>query len=171
MKVENITEIDEVDWYGWTALHVATHFGNLDFVKFLLEKEANIKAKASDKYTPIEISVRNCDFEVTKYFIEEKGELLPILGWEEFGSFSPIPLCDKLYNYFYKKGNSEEILTQIESFVKAHGEKGVFNFEKGTFSTHPLFPFHGNNNSIDIEAQNNSTLVIGDDTSSDNANV
>jgi len=42
---------DPVDDYGWTPLHAAVHWGNMDAVKLLVEKGANVNASTLNRET------------------------------------------------------------------------------------------------------------------------
>lgn len=53
---ENPTLVDSVDDRGSTPLHSACHGGNLDVVKFLLEKGANIEAVNAGGFTPLQLA-------------------------------------------------------------------------------------------------------------------
>jgi Ankyrin repeats (3 copies) len=77
LQTEEGIDINEQDWDGWTALHIATMVGNLDMVRFLCEERlANPKIKTRYQETSIDFAVGFRDIDITKYFLEI-GEKMP----------------------------------------------------------------------------------------------
>jgi len=50
------TDLDAVDEYGYTALHLACDRGNIDMVRLLLKKGADHRVKDPDNLSPIELA-------------------------------------------------------------------------------------------------------------------
>jgi len=50
------TDLDAVDEYGYTALHLACDRGNIDMVRLLLKKGADHSIKDPDDFSPIELA-------------------------------------------------------------------------------------------------------------------
>jgi ankyrin repeat protein len=59
------------DKYGKTPLHWAAGYGNLDVVKYLVEKGADAKAAANDGNTPLHWAAGYGNLDVVKYLVEK----------------------------------------------------------------------------------------------------
>ncbi|VVC30942.1 Ankyrin repeat-containing domain,Ankyrin repeat [Cinara cedri] len=59
---------------GWTPLHSAAYFGQLDIVKFLINtRGADFNAKTDQGWTPLLLAVQKGNLDVVKYLVDEKG--------------------------------------------------------------------------------------------------
>lgn len=63
------------DLNGFQPLHVACEFGNLDIVKFLLEKDADINCKNKSNSTPLHIALVFHQTEIAQYLIESGADI------------------------------------------------------------------------------------------------
>lgn len=72
--------VNSVDNSGETALHIASKNQNMEIIKFLLGKGANIQAKTTDKRTPLHYATASekCSIEVVEYLIS-KGAKMEVL--------------------------------------------------------------------------------------------
>jgi ankyrin repeat protein len=55
---------------GKTPLHIASHGGKFEVVKYLKSIGADIKAKDNDGYTPLRLDVKNRRYEVADLLAE-----------------------------------------------------------------------------------------------------
>lgn len=53
---KDASDINSVDEYGYTPLHLAADRGHADIVSLLLEYRANVSAKDEDEYTPADLA-------------------------------------------------------------------------------------------------------------------
>lgn len=65
----------EVNKHGWAPLHYAAAVGNCDIMKLLLEKSAYIDAESPNKTTPIMMAARSGQTDAVKLLIEEGADL------------------------------------------------------------------------------------------------
>lgn len=76
-KVQEYLEKGEIDYKnqnGWTALHYASNrtVDDLEFVRFLVDKNADINSRNSDNNKPLHIAARNGHENIVKFFLDEK---------------------------------------------------------------------------------------------------
>jgi ankyrin repeat protein len=62
---------------GWSALHLASHYGRLEVVVFLLENGADIDAKAQNSIgnTPLMSAVAGGRIEIVRFLLDEGADL------------------------------------------------------------------------------------------------
>ena len=53
--IENGADIDCYDVFHWTPLHLAIRLGNIDIIKLLLKRKANIEARNEKEQTPLDL--------------------------------------------------------------------------------------------------------------------
>ncbi|TFL06716.1 ankyrin repeat-containing domain protein [Pterulicium gracile] len=53
---KDASDINSVDEYGYTPLHLAADRGHADIVRLLLDYRANVSAKDEDDYTPLDLA-------------------------------------------------------------------------------------------------------------------
>ena len=80
MLLKTKCRVNMADRYGWTALHIAALHNDIDFVKTLLFKGANINAKESNSYTPLALARKTQAKEVC-YYLRKHGA-------KEFNNFA-----------------------------------------------------------------------------------
>ena len=68
-------DINEQNVYGWTVLHVASMYGHLETVKYLVEKGANINEKHKYGWTALHFASRNGHLETVKYLVGKDADL------------------------------------------------------------------------------------------------
>ncbi|MEP6847930.1 MAG: ankyrin repeat domain-containing protein [Acidobacteriota bacterium] len=72
-------DINQKDSEGRTALHIAVEHGNLDIVRFLLDKKAKVNAKDNDMLTPIwmltEVGDEETKLEILKLLMRHGGDI------------------------------------------------------------------------------------------------
>jgi ankyrin repeat protein len=56
-------------------LHHACKSGNRDVVKYLIEKGADVKAKAWDNSTPLHIACESGNLDLVKYLVEHGADV------------------------------------------------------------------------------------------------
>lgn len=61
--------VNEIVGLGEAPLHIAAGWGNLDMIKYLIEKKAQVNKKNSQGETPLHGAARNGRLEVVKYLI------------------------------------------------------------------------------------------------------
>ncbi|MHB9146875.1 MAG: ankyrin repeat domain-containing protein [Candidatus Amoebophilus sp.] len=87
-------------------LHKAYEVGNLEAVKYLLEKGADIQAKDIHRRTPLHCACEKGDLELVKYLLLEKGA--NIHATDEEGGTPLLCACDKghleVVKYLVEKG-------------------------------------------------------------------
>lgn len=91
--------------YGITPLHMAATSGsNLEVVKFLLEKGANIESKQLDRKTPLHVAVESGDFDLVKLLLERGANI------ESNADGTPLHNCYnlKIANLLLEKGANIE---------------------------------------------------------------
>ena len=92
--------------YGITPLHVAaTRGSNLEVVKFLLEKGADIESKQlDDRKTPLHVAVKSGDFDLVKLLLERGANI------ESNADGTPLHYCYnlKIANLLLEKGANIE---------------------------------------------------------------
>ena len=69
-------DLETKDYYGRTALHVAAYQGNTRFLKYLLEKSANVNAVDNEGRTPIFSGAYDGNFKTVKLLCECAANLL-----------------------------------------------------------------------------------------------
>ena len=87
------------------SLHKACYVGNLEAVKYLVEKGADIHAKDKDSKTPLHCTCQKGDLEVVKYLVEKGAD---INAKSNFDNTPLIYACQKghlkLVKYLVEKG-------------------------------------------------------------------
>ena len=75
--------IDIVNWRGETVLHQAAYHGNIEVVKILIEKGANINAKNMVNVTPLHFAALNHHFDIIEFLIKSNADISakPDSGW------------------------------------------------------------------------------------------
>lgn len=66
-KVESLDDINALDEQGWTLLHWAAGKGNVHFMRFLLEKGADVFRLGRDNRTPYLVALAAGRLEAVKY--------------------------------------------------------------------------------------------------------
>jgi len=80
-KTWHLTEEKKVDVnhkyneYGITPLHLAVKTGNMDIVKYLVKKGANVNAQLRDKVTPLHWACCKGHHEIVAYLISKGAEI------------------------------------------------------------------------------------------------
>ncbi|GFY68105.1 ankyrin-3 [Trichonephila inaurata madagascariensis] len=70
LLIKNNTNIDFVDAYGCTTLHLGALNGNLDFVKYCLQNGCSVDARNSSGLTALHLAVQGNHQEVVSYLID-----------------------------------------------------------------------------------------------------
>jgi len=78
-------DVKMVDQYGWTLLHVAAQFDNVDVVKSLISKGAYINVKADSGRTPLDIAKEKGNTAVFQYLLSVDA----VPGDSSSATFSP----------------------------------------------------------------------------------
>lgn len=68
-KNKNIEEIEPST--GYRAIHYASFYGNLDIVKILYERFANLDCTTNSGKTPLHIAVLNSKYEIVEYLYDK----------------------------------------------------------------------------------------------------
>jgi len=68
-------KVDAVDQNAWTALHVATSKGNLEFIKLLLDTGAQLNNQTAGGECPVLIASNNGFLDCVNFFISKKADL------------------------------------------------------------------------------------------------
>jgi len=73
---------------GWTALHLASHFGHVDAVRFLLQSGARVRARSTNPLAnePIHAALAGRNLEVTRALLDAGADPNAI----EHGGFAPL---------------------------------------------------------------------------------
>ena len=73
-------DIDIQDSNGWTALHHACQYGDIEIVKIIVKSGANINKFSNTGYYPIHIAALNDNDDIIEYLVkdlkDENGEAL-----------------------------------------------------------------------------------------------
>lgn len=77
-------DINQVDLMGNTMIHYLTNLGNLNEIKYLRSKNANISIKDIHGKEPIIYALSKGKFNILKYFIEEEIDLYIIINNDIF---------------------------------------------------------------------------------------
>ena len=68
--------VNESDVADQTALHIATYNGQIDVVKYLVHKKANLNRQTRDnKDTPLHIAVHNNNTEVARLLLNNGADI------------------------------------------------------------------------------------------------
>ena len=97
---------------SWTLLREATHKGQIEIVKILLENHANINDSTSTGRTPLHLACQEGHIEVVKTFLEN-GADLHLLTNEKAGldkNKTPLMIA--------KERNDHQIVSLIEEFER-----------------------------------------------------
>ena len=92
----NVTDIEEYDYYGYTALFYAVSRGDPDIIILLLDNGANIEARDQrEKKTPLMCAVIKGDIDIIRLLIEKGADLEACdkEGWSVFDHALECPLC------------------------------------------------------------------------------
>jgi ankyrin repeat protein len=99
--------VNSVDNTGATALHIVSKNQNMELIKFLLGKGANIQAKASDKRMPLHYATSSdkCSVEVVEYLIK-KGAKMDALDLNDEAPIEGAIINGRMdvFNVFIEKG-------------------------------------------------------------------
>lgn len=60
---------------GWSAIHYAATNGNLDIVKFLIDKKADVDAESPNGTTPLMMACKYGHIQVVKYLLDHDADL------------------------------------------------------------------------------------------------
>ncbi|XVN40957.1 MAG: ankyrin repeat domain-containing protein [Rickettsia endosymbiont of Argas persicus] len=185
LETEKISNINEPNNDGLTALHIASLQGKLEIVKFLVEeKNADIHIKTPEKefyyQTPelisrlikgnssiIDFSVEDLDSNMTKYFLElglEMPQVITIFIGVKTGE----EFCKQLCDYFEEKVEQNPTDINFDSILKQ-----VKNAQKN-FHENILNPFrenlakHHSNEKIEVvvkkeKVDDDATDLIGEE--------
>jgi len=141
LETEEIFNINELNIDGMTALHIASLQGNLELVKFLVDKkkaDIHIRTPEHEIFYPfgqaikgnssaIDFSVERLDLDMTIYFLELGLKMPKVLtifsgATDSKNLKTGSEFCKQLCDYFQKKmeQNPEDlkfdsILTQVEN--------------------------------------------------------
>ncbi len=80
-KVKNLinsgVSVNQIDifFFNWTPLHHAAYWGEISVVKLLIDKGANVDAKAKQGSTPLMVALENGKTEVAKMLIEYNADI------------------------------------------------------------------------------------------------
>ncbi|MDQ8039717.1 MAG: ankyrin repeat domain-containing protein, partial [Cellulomonas sp.] len=98
------SEINQVNFEGDTALHIAARYGYLDMVDFLLTHQANFKLRNHDNYTPMDEAVSESQLSVIKKLYETGASLVPTDYQQNVPSILAIEEnAIEIINYFFSK--------------------------------------------------------------------
>ncbi|MHB9147566.1 MAG: ankyrin repeat domain-containing protein [Candidatus Amoebophilus sp.] len=84
-------------------LHKACEVGNLEAVKYLVEKGADLNAKGNRDYTPLHYACRKGNLEIVKYLLEQGADIQAKNMWN-----------DTALHYACEKGNLEVVKYLLE---------------------------------------------------------
>lgn len=68
----------EVNRPGWTPLHYAASMGRLDVVRLLVDEHAYIDAQSPNQTTPLMMAARHRQFSVIEYLVEQGADPTPV---------------------------------------------------------------------------------------------
>ncbi|PJZ69582.1 hypothetical protein CH373_08695 [Leptospira perolatii] len=115
----NSSDLESYSPDGWTPLHLASHFGRTELVRYLLEKGANIQAKSRSKFSygnsPLHAAVASGKEETVKLLLEKGAD--PNFSQEE-GGYTPLHIAasrtggGKLVQMLLEKGADPLIKTE-----------------------------------------------------------
>ena len=73
--VYSFEDVNAKNSYGWTPLHEAAYWGNLDIAKLLLERGADVNAKSSVGNTPLYWAASRNNLDIAKLLIENGADV------------------------------------------------------------------------------------------------
>jgi len=90
-----VTDVNQVNHLGDTPLHTVCSWGELKFVKALLESGANVNAKGDGDYTPLMKSVSGGNLAVIRYLLQKgaKKDLKTDRGFTAHGLAELVGSC------------------------------------------------------------------------------
>lgn len=133
--LKNGVNIEDKDLRNWTALTLASAYGNLEIFKFLIENGANINHLDLEGFSPFQISVIFSNIEIIKLFIEKGYDI----NYQGKHKISPLLLI-----------NSNDENENKYNIVKLLVEKGI---NLNALSIYNLTPLH-------ISAMDDSSLKM-----------
>lgn len=72
--VKNQAQIDAETKGGYTPLHIASHYGQVNMVRFLLSNGASVKSKTSIGYTPLHQAAQQGHTHIVNILLENAAE-------------------------------------------------------------------------------------------------
>merc|ERR1719225_2367207 len=98
---------------GRSALHVAVYDGNLEIVKVLVQKGANINAKDDDGFSPLHIAVYIENLKILKILIQSGAQL----NAKDKKNKTPLDYA-RMWNIY-------DILKYLNNLTKAENEANI----------------------------------------------
>ncbi|GFW44593.1 ankyrin-3 [Trichonephila clavipes] len=140
LLIQSNTNIDFVDAYGCTALHLGALNGNLDFVKYCLQNGCSVDARNTSGLTALHLAVQGNHQEVVSHLIDYGADTnAKSNGGHTALQFAAQNNCTTITSILIR---NTDLADQIESLLSAvfEGHHDIVNtlLKKCAFNVHEL---------------------------------